>query len=150
MALGVFKFLQKFEPALAASNENPHLTIRITQNEETEYSVLSTECFNVFVNGKPSLKNDILSTLDGEKDIIDRILFIQNARNDILYAANDGYPVGFTDPIEAAKRDAYISLGLMWAAIDIFEIKDKKVPLAEEFIKLVIEYSAKAKNKRFK
>ncbi len=85
LALGIFKFLQNFDPALAASNDSPHMTIRITQNGETEYSILSTECFNVFIDGNPSLKGNILSLMSSEEELIDRILFIQNARNDILY-----------------------------------------------------------------
>ncbi len=52
-------------------------------------------------------------------DIFEEMDKVAKARNALLYANERGVPTGFVDPDEALVRDAELTLGLIWAAIDV-------------------------------
>lgn len=59
----------------------------------------------------------------------------QEARNAIFYATDKGSPTGFKKPDESLARECQISLGLIWAALDIKRNEEKLIPFVEQALK---------------
>lgn len=67
--------------------------------------------------------HDIVNKYGDVKSIKDEIVNIQNARNKIFYASDDGYPSGFANPREEIRNECKKTLALLWTCVDIHENK---------------------------
>lgn len=54
------------------------------------------------------------------EDVVKEADRVSQARNKIMYASENGYPTGFIEPEHEIARNTALSLGLIWAAVDIY------------------------------
>lgn len=130
---------QEYGPAVAVDEASNKLVARFTRNGEYMYDT-ATMHLGHFCNSDDRMAEDFLDnivlTFNGNIEKLRGAIFhMQEARNGIIYADVDGYPSGFDDPESLLRREAQISIGLIWAAIDIYEHKGEVAPLVAQALR---------------
>lgn len=120
-------FLTDFAPAIAVDPSGDRLMARFTVDGQLQFCEASTNLFH-FTRGKDGdRKEDFLDELvEAFGDIgrlKDAVAMGQEARNEILYATGNALPTGFLDPEASLRRECQLTLGLIWAAIDMTRSK---------------------------
>jgi|GEM_PF-2216477 len=131
--------LQEHSPAIAHNPKSDSLMVRITRNGEHKFDSASTDLFH-FLDADGDVATDffegIVSMFDGDiNKLRNEVLKTQEARNKIFYADRCGYPSGFVEPEQSLKRECQISLGLIWASIDIYRHKGNLSPLVSQALR---------------
>lgn len=70
-----------------------------------------------------------------------------NIRNELLYASNKGFPTGLVDAKASLKQETQLSLGLIWAAIDLRHEPDKEVPFIKDILEQMAAFNETRKTK---
>lgn len=123
LAQKVANLLEPYQPAIAVQPQTDTLVTRFTVDGEMRYAEASTDLFHFTDDVKGDRKPDFLEEIVGEFGEIgglkQAVIDGQEARNIILYATNTGLPTGFLDPQASLQRECQLTLGLIWAAIDV-------------------------------
>lgn len=134
LAEKVSNLLAPAQPGIAVQPQNDTLVARlIIDGQDRFYDKASTKIIH-FTDGKSANpRSDFFNELIQEFKDIDElkqaVIAGQEARNKIMYATADGLPTGFIDPQVALRRECLLTLGLIWAGIDIVRHKDEQIPL---------------------
>jgi len=124
--------LQQYSPAVALDPTNDSLVARLSHNGEYVYNVASVHMIH-FRDADDKISEDFfceLVKMFGDiQELKNAISTGQNARNKIFYADSAGYPTGFENPEHSLERECQISLGLIWASVDIHRRKGELSPL---------------------
>ncbi|ATF16949.1 hypothetical protein [Phaeobacter gallaeciensis] len=81
-------------------------------------------------------------------DIFDEMARISKARNALLYADDDGVPTGFIAPEEALIRDAKLTFGLVWAAVDLHMDPESDSGFLNRFLAQVVDLQKEGKARK--
>lgn len=143
--------LQQYSPAVAFDPKNDALAARLSHNGEYVYNVASVDLIH-FRDSENRVSEDFFDELvkmfGDIKELKNAILIGQNARNKIFYADSEGYPTGFDKPEDSLERECQVSLGLIWASIEIHRRKGELSPLIVQALRtanLVISELKKGK-----
>lgn len=73
-------------------------------------------------------------------DIQAEIEKLAAARNGLLYATSNGFPTGWINPDISLFRDAKLSLGLIWASIDVSQKSKENAPILDYLLSQMASY----------
>lgn len=132
LAQKISNLLTVYKLAIAVQPESDKLVVKFTVDGTEQYAEASTNLFH-FTDGKlGDRKADFLEELVAEFGDIEAlkqaVVDGQEARNIILYATNTGLPTGFHDAPASLRRECQLTLGLIWAAIDV--VRNHDAPIA--------------------
>lgn len=137
----IITIIKQYNTAIAYDDKADEIVVRFTKNEETLYSIASTKLFH-FRDGGNKISNDfykiILEEFGDVSKLKAQVKKGYEARNEIFYADRKGLPTGFNDPERALRRECHITLGLIWAAIDMSKEKENNIPLISQALQTAI------------
>lgn len=81
-------------------------------------------------------------------DIFDEMQKVSKARNALLYASEGGVPTGFVEPEEALIRDAKLTFGLVWAAVDLHMDPERDSDFLNSFLEQIVELQKEGKARK--
>jgi hypothetical protein len=123
--------LQHYNPAIAVDPKSGILAARFTQNGEHVYRTASLNLVH-FLDARNHIASDFFAELvkmfGDIQELKRKITQGQEGRNAIFYASNKGIPAGFNEPEKTIERECKLSLGLIWASIDIHQSKGELLP----------------------
>ncbi len=123
--------LLQYKVAVGFDPRTDALAVRYALDGKTLFNEASTKLFH-FHDGQGSIRPDFyeeLVNMFGDVDELKAAVKIgQEARNEIFYATSAGYPTGFNKPEESLGRECQISLGLIWAALDMKANENELIP----------------------
>lgn len=138
MAQKISNFISQFDVALAVNPKTDKLIARYTVEGLTYYADASAELLH-FKYADSTVADDfldkVLSSYGSVGELKEAVLRGTIARNKIFYADSSGMPSGFLDPEVSLEREAGLTLGLLWAALDISDSKGKVIPLYKQALK---------------
>jgi hypothetical protein len=131
--------LSKYSPAVAHEPKSDTLVARLSCNGELIYHPASVHLIH-FRDSKDHVAenffDDVVKMFDSDiGSLRNAVLNIQEARNGMFYADSCGYPSGFDAPEQSLERECQISLGLIWASIDIHRSKGELAPLIVQVLR---------------
>jgi hypothetical protein len=143
-------FVQDHQPAIAYHPEKDILAIRVSTSDGFQYNDLSLSVFGFNSN----LENKSLDNITqvfvnrflSRENLMKEIENAADLRNKILYASNTGYPSGFTDPEQALHRAAQLTIGLVWAAVDMVVNSGVQQPIVKQILSAIIDVSTGTSN----
>jgi hypothetical protein len=108
--------------AISVSPSARSLALRIPMNDSYHYGELHLSNFHIrhdqeAEEASPDLV--LLGDMPNLDELRHEVESGKEARNLLLYASDRGYPSGFSEPDASLRREAQISLALIWAAIDL-------------------------------
>lgn len=105
---------------VAVHPDGQSLAYRIPKGEGHVYDRLHLSVFHVDFDGTSDAGDRVfLGSAPFLDDIQAEIRKAADTRNEVLYATDKGTPVGFLDMHTQVKRATKLSLGLIWASIDL-------------------------------
>lgn len=138
LAQKISTILKPYEVAVAPRPDGKDLAVRFVLKGNTIYNDASTNLFH-FIDAEENVKPDFHDTLVGiigDVETLRReIRDVQEARNTLFYATKTGLPTGFENPSESLSRECYLTLGLIWAALDINKNKGHNIIFIEQALK---------------
>lgn len=144
---------RQFQPALALMKEEDFIALRITESGEDKYGPASMSAFTYHDdNGAgPSLDyyDAFKKTFESHDELLETLRRGYEARNRIFYADDQSIPPGFQEPEVSLLRECQISVGLIWAAIDVTRNTGTRIPFYEQALRtanLLIEETKRKKD----
>jgi len=131
LAQKVTNLLATYQLGVAVHHESDKLVVRFTVDGAVQHQEASTSLFH-FTNGrlgekKADFLDEIVSEFGDINALKRSVIDGQEARNKILYATSTGLPTGFLDPDSSLRRECQLTLGLIWAAIDVARNRDQPI-----------------------
>lgn len=144
--------LASYKLAIAVQPESDKLAVKFTVDGVEQYAEASTNLFH-FTDGKlGDRKADFLEELVAEfgdvETLKQAVVDGQAARNIILYATDTGLPTGFLNPHASLRRECQLSLGLIWAAIDVARNRDEPIAFITQALRTANLVIAEMKSKK--
>lgn len=144
--------LAAYQLAIAVQPDNDMLVARFTVDDEVRYAEASTNLFH-FTDGKvgdrkPDFLDEIVREFAEIGELKKAVNDGQEARNIILYATDIGLPTGFLDPQVSLRRECQLSLGLIWAAIDVARNRDVTIAFVAQALRTANMVIAEVKAKK--
>lgn len=147
----VLSILYKYSVAVAYNPKNDTLLARYTVGGETYVNEASTKLFH-FGDSEKNVRKDfydeLIHMLGDVGELKKAVSKGQEARNAIFYATSSSYPTGFDKPDESLARECHLTLGLIWAAIDIRRHEGKPIPFIEQALQTADIVIAEVKAKK--
>jgi len=116
-------FLSDFAPSVAVHADSDRLVARFVVNGEIRYDEASVRLFHFTESSDGGRKEDFLEELvqafGDIGELKEAVVTGQEARNRIIYATGKSLPTGFVAPEASLRRECQLTLGLIWAAIDM-------------------------------
>lgn len=116
-------FLADFSVGVAFDPSSDNLVARFTVDDKVHYQPATTNLFHFTQekdgDRKQDFRDEIIEAFGGVEDLKQAVIRGQEVRNEILYATREGMPTGFHEPELSLRRECQLTLGLIWAAIDI-------------------------------
>ena len=135
--------------AFAINKSTDSLSFRIPHKNGFHYGDLHLSIFQVSSGDGQIEEDHILSgDIPPLKELEKAVKKGAEARNKIIYASNTGCPTGFSDPEACMIRETKLSLGLIWAAVDIHLVTDQDVPFVEEMIRQMVKFNSSRQKKQ--
>lgn len=138
MAQKISSILLQYQVAIAHNPNTESLAARYVVDGQTLHKEASMKLIHYHDGqGKisPDFYNELVDMFDDVTALKKAVKKGQEARNNIFYATSTGYPSGFDKPEESLARECRISLGLIWAALDIKKNKGETIPFFEQALK---------------
>lgn len=135
----LIEILIEFNLEIAFDNDSQKIAIKYVINNSTQHSIgqLSVFCFMDQLNMCP--ENEFMDLLIERnidlKSILNKINELQNIRNKLFYADDEGYPTGFIEPVPEIRKECHKTLALLWACVDIYENRNDKIPLVQQTLR---------------
>ncbi|WP_218780071.1 hypothetical protein, partial [Cellulomonas iranensis] len=76
-----------------------------------------------------------VKTFENTEDMYDLVELGYRARVKILYADDEGIPTGFVDADVSLQREAQLTVGLIWATLDMHRHNEKLLPFYVQALK---------------
>lgn len=119
----VSNLLDDYRIGIAVDPSGDGLAARLTINGSVHYREASTRIFH-FTAGehgdpKADFLDEVVATFGDIEELKRAVLHGQEVRNTILYATSTGLPTGFLDTEASLRRECQLTLGLIWASLDI-------------------------------
>lgn len=153
LAQKVSNLLTPYKVAVALNPETDNLVLRYVLDDKTYYSDASAKLFHFRDDKEKPLSDFYDELVDMFGDIAELITAVrrgQEARNKIFYATSTGYPTGFDTPEVSLAREGQISLGLIWAALDIKRNEGELIPFFKQALRTANIVIAELKKKESK
>lgn len=83
------------------------------------------------------------------EDVAKEAAKVAQARNKIMYATENGWPTGFINPEREIVRNTALSIGLIWAAVDMYMYSDHNRLIVDQVLSDMAEVVAKNGRKRY-
>ena len=136
--------IENAEIAFALNPQSRSIALRTGSPPNVQYhSELTLSLF--------STEDDMGKTEIGNLPTMDEALLEErrraNIRNALMYASEDGYPDGFLDPIDAMSHETKLTLGLLWATLDIQNSSSQRCGLIEEIFNQLVSVVPEQKGK---
>ena len=154
LAQRLSNLLASYHLAIAVQPEKDMLVARFSVDGEVQYAEASTRIFHFtdgkFEDRKPHFLDEIIGEFGGIAELKEAVIAGQEARNIILYATNTGLPTGFLDPQASLRRECQLTLGLIWAAIDMARNRNVIIAFLAQALRtaniVIAEMKAKTSN----
>lgn len=112
------------------------MVFRVLDKNGYRYGPLNLSSFRIHPNNEEADNSQIaLGSMPPIEDLQAEVRKVAEARNDLLYATNTGVQTGFKSPEASLFRETQLSLGLIWATVDMYMNPDQDRP----FINQVLE-----------
>jgi hypothetical protein len=139
LAQKVSNFIAEYEPAVAVAPENDALIARFAVDGTVRYGEASTNLFH-FTDGthgnrKADFLEELVASFGDIRALKQAVIEAQEVRNGIFYATSTGLPTGFLDPEASLRRECKLTLGLIWAAIDIKRNRGQPIPFIAQALR---------------
>ena len=146
IAQKVSNLLADYDVGLAHDPKSDNLIVRYTLGGTVQFREASTSLFH-FTHGedgdrKADFLDEVISSFGDIRALKQAVIDGQAARNTILYATSTGLPTGFVDPEASLRRECQLTLGLIWAAIDVSRNQGEQIAFIVQALRtanLVIE-----------
>lgn len=133
-------FAQRISLLLAQGN----VSIAIHPNQDTlayrapteagyHYGALHLSSFSLS-NYAGEANGILLGDTPSFEDVADEATRIAKLRNDLIYATETGYPTGFDNPEYEVARNTALSIGLIWAAVDMYMHPDQNRLIVDQVL----------------
>lgn len=151
LAQKVSNLLADYRLGIALDPISDKIIVRFKIDNSIQYREASTKLLH-FTNGrygeqKSDFLEDIIAQFGDISALKDAVLSGQEARNVILYATNTGLPTGFVDPEASLRRECQLTLGLIWAAIDVTHNQDTPIAFIAQALRTANMVIAEMKSK---
>ncbi len=150
LAQKVSGILVQYQVAVAHNPKTETLSARYAVDGQTHYNEASTKLFHFRddqENVRPDFYDELVNMFGDVAELKEAVKKGQEARNTIFYATSSGYPTGFDRPEESLARECQITLGLIWAALDIKRNEGEIIPFVEQALKTATIVIAELKKK---
>jgi len=135
--------------AIAVNSSESGLVLRIPIGGNFEYRELHLSIFRAHQNtGQDIDKHIPLGELPNLRELKAEVEKVADARNKLLYASDKGLPPGFIEPEKSLIRETQLSLGLIWAAIDLHMHHDQETPFVRNLLGQMAAFNATRKKKK--
>lgn len=123
---------------MAVNPKTESLAARYIKDGKTYYQDASLKIFN-FIDDQgqiqPEFYDVLVSMFGGVAKLKENVELSQEARNAIFYATSTGYPNGFDEPNDLLTRECQLSLGLIWAALDVKRNDGEQILFLEQALR---------------
>lgn len=146
----VSNILFQYKVHAALNSKADTLAVRYVVEGQAHYNEASMKLFHYRDNQEnmlPDFYAELISMLGGIDELKAAVKTGQEARNTIFYATSTDYPTGFDEPEESLTRECQISLGLIWAAIDMKKNEGELIPFIEQALQTANIVIAELKKK---
>lgn len=134
--------------AIAVSPSRDVLAFRVPYADSYRYAPLHLSSFRVNPNTETPENGKIqLGDMPPLEDLHAEVQRVAEARNQLLYATNSGIQTGFENPEVSLLRDTQLSLGLIWAMVDIYKNPEHDRPFIDQVLEGIVSLDARAKTK---
>lgn len=125
----------KAKLAIQVHKPTDSLAFRVPKGEGYHYGHLHLSTFQIGTSGSNEIDNGImLGDMPSLEDIENEAQLTHQKRNSLLYATDSGVSSGFIRPDYEIARNTALSLGLIWAAVDMYMHPEQDRPLIEEIL----------------
>jgi len=150
LAQKVSTILEECNLAIGYMPNYDMLAAKYTVDGETHYNEASTKIFH-FRDGEENLREDfyeeLIQMFGDISELKKSVSKGQEARIGIFYATSSGLPTGFDEPEASLARECQITLGLIWAAIDIKKHEGELIPFVDQALRTANIVIAELKTK---
>lgn len=130
--------LESWEIGTAVHPESGKIIVRYTANGEVHHRVATTKLIDV-LNADGELAADFFDQIEKKFEDTEKLKievgWHQNIRNQLIYADKDSLPTGFINPEPELRRACMLTLGLLWASIDIKDHGKDHIPFVEQALR---------------
>jgi hypothetical protein len=148
----ISSLLANYSVGIALDPKNDKLISRFTVDGTIQYREASTKIFSFIDTVSGNIKTDFLeeftATFSDTAELKNSLEKGQEARNIILYATSSGLPTGFVDTEASLKRESQLTLGLIWASIDVTRNKGEFIPFISQYFRTANRLIAEIKSKK--
>ena len=131
--------------AIAVAPDEDALVFRVPVGDGYRHDKLHLSAFRIYPNRESPEPGDIaLGGFPTLTELETEVQKVAEARNKLLYATKTGIQSGFKEPQSSLLRETQLSLGLIWATVDLYRNPDQDRP----FIDMVLEGMASLKTQR--
>ncbi|MDP3341984.1 hypothetical protein [Frigidibacter sp.] len=132
--------------AISWNPKNNALAYRIMLDHEYRYGDLHLSVFRT-QKGPDGTKDGYaeIGNLPSVDELLEEAKRVADIRNKLLYASNTGIPTGFINVDDALDREAKLSLGLIWAAIDLHMHPKQDASFLNQILKDMASFSSVSK-----
>lgn len=154
LAQKTVSLVKHFSPAIALHTKTDTIVMKIVSNDEIQYSPASMSVFTHHNDDDGEISTDYYDEFKKSFDSLDELRELlkrgHEARVEIFYADDEGMPTGFEEPETSLLRECHLTVGLIWAAIDVTRHNGTKVPFYTQSLKtakMLIEETKRKKDK---
>lgn len=123
------------------------LAYRLPTNEGYQYGDLHLSIFRLGDSDGQNLdKYTPLGDLPSLDEVKKEATDWADVRNKLIYATDKGFRSGFERPMDALIKQAQLSLGLIWAAIDVTRYPYQDASFVKDLLKGMASFDTKGKN----
>lgn len=135
--------------AIAVSQERDKLAFRLPGESGYRYGPLHLSSFRIYSNIEAPGNGQIaLGSMPPVEDLQEEVRRVAEARNKLLYATNTGVQTGFKSPEASLLRETQLSLGLIWATVDMYMNPDQDRPFINQVLEGMASLSTNGKHKK--
>lgn len=138
LASKISNILISYHVAVAVNPKTESLAARYLVDGQTHYNDASTKLFH-FIDDqeqiRPDFYDELVSMFGDVAELKEAVKSGQETRNEIIYATSTGYPSVFKKPNESLARECQLSLGLIWAALDMKRNDGELIPFVEQALR---------------
>ncbi|MBL1405714.1 MAG: hypothetical protein COC00_006995 [Rhizobiales bacterium] len=149
----ITKILKDYNVAIAFNKNNNTLTVKFEIDSKVYYQEATTKLFSFRDDNQDQSQNfynEFIKMFSDTEELKNSILSGQEARVKIFYATKTGLPTGFLKPEPQLERECQLSLGLIWAAVDIKNHKGEIIPFIDQALRTANMVIAEFKSKKKK
>lgn len=135
--------------AFALGLNRDNLAFRVPDGDGYRYDHLHLSAFRIHPNTEmPGNGNIALGDMPSPEDLQAEATKVAEARNRLLYATDTGIPSGFKSPQTSLLRETQLSLGLIWATVDMYMNPDQDRPFIDNVLEGMASLNTKCKTKK--